>query len=565
MDTTTQSATTNVMVEKRHGLGNQQPSIENMNVRVSRNGRPPKSKGIDPSDKAYPHGTASGYRYCKCEACRQCNSDRKRELNAMYRQRPGHKARQRALNLAHKRTDEGRAMRRAHHAARKAAMRLSGLPKDVRDLIVRIYKACPIGYQVDHDTPISAGGKHLPENLQYLPADVNNAKRAKLDHDVSAFVIRWQDVLDEGSTTIPQGSRAKRLEVPRDQQYAGPRYGLLSRESVSGSRALQRERVIESRRSLNTWQKRMQHELRLIALQQLRGGIPLFDWQRNLVAMAGSRGVQDDVSWVLPLATDPEFLAQMVNAPRAPTYNRHFVVNGSTLTQGGQQLGSIASTDVFKLSHADDISEIIQEATMRVLPVNIPGDEASEDDPIKAVMLHDSLSWSRLIRETTTGANLRQWQADAMKRAEYGNLRAHPLFAPGSFMWNNVLHRRMGDFGIRFLASTVTKHISAANRYSAAETDVTVNAGLGAGYQVARSLVLGAQALACCNGVNSESGVPYTMLENKTNFQRNNEMAGEVIGGCDKLTFGLPDGQGNLEPTDIGVIVVDSVVPRLSV
>jgi hypothetical protein len=312
-------------------------------------------------------------------------------------------------------------------------------------------------------------------------------------------------------------------------------------------------------------QKRFQHDLRLIALQQLRGGIPLFDWQRNLVAMAGSRGVQDDVSWVLPLASDPEFLSQMVNAPRAPTYNRHFVVSGTTLVQGGQQLASVVSTDVFKLTHADDISEIIQESTMRVLPVNVPGDQASEDDPIKAVMLHDSLSWSRLIRETTAGSNLRQWQADAMKRAEYGNLKAHPLFAPGSFLWNNVLHRRMGDFGIRFLASTVVSHIPAANRYTGVETNVTVAAGLGANFQVARSLVLGAQALACCNGINSESGVPYTMLENQTNFKRNHEMAGEVIGACDKLTFALPDGLGNLEPTDIGVIVVDSVVPRLTV
>jgi hypothetical protein len=312
-------------------------------------------------------------------------------------------------------------------------------------------------------------------------------------------------------------------------------------------------------------QKRFQNDLRMIALDQLKGGMPMFDWQRNLVAVAGARGVQDDVSWVLPLDTDPEFASQMINAPRAPTYNRHFVVNAGTLTQGGQALNTVAQTDVFKLSHADDISEIIQEATMRVLPVMIPGDEAAGDDPIKAVMLHDSLSWSRLIRETTTGQNLRQWQADAMKRAEYGRLSAHPLFAPGSFIWNNVLHRRMGDFGIRFLASTVVKHIPVANRYSAAETNVTVNPALGANFQVARSIVLGAQALAMCNGINSESGVPYSMLENQTNFGRNHEMAGEIIGGCDKLTFAMPDGLGNLEPTDIGVIVVDSVVPRLSV
>ena len=144
-------------------------------------------------------------------------------------------------------------------------------------------------------------------------------------------------------------------------------------------------------------------------------------------------------------------------------------------------------------------------------------------------------------------------------------MRAHPLFGPGSFIWNNVLHRRAGDFGIRFPAGASTQHISAANRYTAVESAVAVNAGLGAGFQVARSMVLGAQALAVCNGINEETGVPYSMLTNRTNFKRNQEMAGELIGGCDKLTFAMPDGQGNNEPTDIGVIVIDSAVPRLAV
>lgn len=198
-------------------LGNQQPSVKK--VKGSRpTGRPPVSKGIDPGDPAFPHGTASGYRYCKCAACKECNAKRKRDLNAKYRLKPGHKALQQALNVAHRESQQGRAMRRAHNAARKAAMRLASLPNEVRALIVRIYEACPVGYQVDHKIPLAAQGEHLPHNLQYLPADVNNAKRARLDFDVSAVAIRWEDILDEGSTTIPQGSRAKRPEVPGDRQ-----------------------------------------------------------------------------------------------------------------------------------------------------------------------------------------------------------------------------------------------------------------------------------------------------------------------------------------------------------
>ena len=311
-------------------------------------------------------------------------------------------------------------------------------------------------------------------------------------------------------------------------------------------------------------QKRMQHELRLIALQQLKGGLPSFEWQRDLVAMAGARGIQDDTSWILPLSTDPRFLRQMVNAPRAPTFNRHYVVSGNTLVQGGQQLANVISTDVLKLSHCDDLAEILQEAAIRIMPVKIPDDAAADDDPIKAIVLHDALSWSRLIRETTVGYNLRQFQTDAMTRATYGNLKAHPLFAPGSFIWNNILHRRIGDFNIRFLAGTVTNIIPAANRYTAVETPITVNAGLGAGFQVARTIVLGAQALGSTSGANADSGGAYTMLEHTTNFGRNLEMAGELIGASDKMTYAMPDGLGNYEPTDIGVIVVDSVVPRLT-
>lgn len=312
-------------------------------------------------------------------------------------------------------------------------------------------------------------------------------------------------------------------------------------------------------------QKRFQHDLRVTATAQLKGSIPAFQWQRALVSMAGSRGRQDGTDWVLPLDTDGEFAAMMVNAVKAPTYNRHFVVNSGNLTQGGAQLASVASTDVLKLAHIDIISEIISELTLRMLPVNIPGDQAAMDDPIKAVVLLDNLVWSALMRDTTAGNNLRQWQADALRRAEYGNVRAHPLFAPGSFMWNGLLVRRMGDFGVRFYASDTPKHITSGNRYTATETNVTVAAGLSTTHQVARNLVLGAQALAMCEGVNTGSGVPYSLLENQTNFGRNFEMAGEIMGAFDKLRFSLPDGAGNLEPTDIGVMVVDSVVSRLSV
>jgi hypothetical protein len=84
------------------------------------------------------------------------------------------------------------------------------------------------------------------------------------------------------------------------------------------------------------------------------------------------------------------------------------------------------------------------------------------------------------------------------------------------------------------------------------------------GFQVCRSMLLGAQALAMCSGVNTQTDVPYSMLENTTNYGRNLEMAGELMCAEDKLRFALPDGQGNYEPTDIGVICIDSVTRRVA-
>lgn len=86
-------------------------------------------------------------------------------------------------------------------------------------------------------------------------------------------------------------------------------------------------------------QQRTKHELREIALAQLSGYFPRLDVQESLVHLAGARGSQQGTDWVIPLQSATNFAQIMVNPVKAPTYNRHLVVNGANLTQGGQQLG----------------------------------------------------------------------------------------------------------------------------------------------------------------------------------------------------------------------------------
>jgi 5-methylcytosine-specific restriction endonuclease McrA len=63
------------------------------------------------------------------------------------------------------------------------------------DLIKKIYECAPEGYQIDHIIPLSKGGLHHQDNLQYLPSRDNQSKNNRLDYD-NKNAIRWQDVIE---------------------------------------------------------------------------------------------------------------------------------------------------------------------------------------------------------------------------------------------------------------------------------------------------------------------------------------------------------------------------------
>lgn len=309
-------------------------------------------------------------------------------------------------------------------------------------------------------------------------------------------------------------------------------------------------------------QKRTYHDLLALGVAQLKGIMPRLAWQRCLIHLAGARGIQDGQDWAIPLQTDPEFGDMLVNTVMAPTYNRHYVIDGTDLIQGGAQLGSIDTTDGWKLAHIDRLAALWDELPTKMQPIRIPGDPVAMDDPIKGVLFVDPLAYDQLVTDSTSGYNIRQFQQNALERASYGNLRQHPLFAGSSIFWNGVLVRKMSQ-AVRFNPNTATNIVTVANRLTATESSQTI-ANFATTHQVARSVFMGAQALAQCLGKNTTSGVPYSLLENTYNFGRNKEMAGEMIGGESKLRFSLPNENGDLEPTDFGVMVIDATVKRLT-
>ena len=76
--------------------------------------------------------------------------------------------------------DHALSMRRKHQADRRARIKKATTPDADKQKIQEIYLNCPEGYEVDHIIPISKGGLHHQDNLQYLTADENKRKGSKI-------------------------------------------------------------------------------------------------------------------------------------------------------------------------------------------------------------------------------------------------------------------------------------------------------------------------------------------------------------------------------------------------
>lgn len=300
-------------------------------------------------------------------------------------------------------------------------------------------------------------------------------------------------------------------------------------------------------------QKRTKHNLRRIALAQLVNYFAKLNDQMTLVHLAGARGDDTGHDWVLPLMSDPDFADIMTNTLLAPSYNRHFVADGSILLRGPTNLASIASTDTLKLEHLDILSTMLAEEQFKLQPIKIEDDPAAEDEPLY-VMFVSHRAWNSINTSTSTTNNWRTFLQNAWNRGSYGS--KHPLFKGEAGMWGNILVKRM-ERNVRFNPGAVVKGVEVANRLTATETNITVNAGLSAGYTVDRCLLLGGQAMAHVYGANGDNGTFTNWKERRYNFERALEVMGDMMTGKTKLRFDYMDANGNREPTDHGVVTVD--------
>jgi hypothetical protein len=83
--------------------------------------------------------------------------------------------------------------------------------------------------------------------------------------------------------------------------------------------------------------------------------------QSLLVHMAGARGFHNNIEWVVPTTADADFADIMVNPVKAPTKNRHFIVDADAVTgfkvSGGEV--DITSADIFKMDTVDSMRTVL--------------------------------------------------------------------------------------------------------------------------------------------------------------------------------------------------------------
>jgi N4-gp56 family major capsid protein len=301
--------------------------------------------------------------------------------------------------------------------------------------------------------------------------------------------------------------------------------------------------------------QRTRHDLRRIARAELQRYYPNHIWLRALVHLAGARGSQVGVSWnSVPLDSDADFAEIMVNTVKAPTYNRHLVVDGTTLVQGGLQLASIGTNDNWKLSNLDELSYYLEAMETKIPTPRMVGDDQAYDSPLKGCLMMPPGAYNSLITDMTSGNNLRTFQSAVEQRQKWAPNSA--VFKGECGIWRGILVKKM-EHTIQFASAGSFKYIAVANKLT--ETETTGTVATISNYHVERSILMGGQALARCEGA-SNSGVQAAIIENTYNAGRNYEYLGEFMGGECKFRFRFPNSAGDLEYTDNGVMVIDAAV-----
>lgn len=274
--------------------------------------------------------------------------------------------------------------------------------------------------------------------------------------------------------------------------------------------------------------------------------------QSILVHMAGARGYHDNIEWKIPKADHKDFNEIMVNRVKAPTKNRHFLVDGAGVQLFKQNADEveIETSDLFTMDAVDSMKSVLDTIALPPPICKFEGDNNAEDSPIR-VWLVSPDQYNKFAAQP----GFRTFQSAAWARASQA--KQHPLFTGEVGLWNNFIIRKMPR-PIRFYAGDTIKYCAAYD--SEVESSAIVPASFGEKFAVDRSVILGGQAIAEAMAASEHSGAPFFWSEKDLDHGDKWELLIGAIRGVSKIRFDVNTGSRQ-EFTDYGVTVVDTAVP----
>ena len=274
--------------------------------------------------------------------------------------------------------------------------------------------------------------------------------------------------------------------------------------------------------------------------------------QSLLVHMAGARGFHNNIEWAIPTENHKDFKEIMVNNVKAPTKNRHFLVDGSGVQLFKQTADEVEleTGDLFTMDTVDSMKSVLDTIALPPPICKFEGDSNADDSPLR-VWLVSPDQYNKFAAQP----GFRSFQLAAWARASQA--KQHPLFTGDVGIWNNFIIRKMPR-PIRFYAGDNIKYCAAYN--SEVESSAIVPASFGEKFAVDRSIILGGQAIAEAMASSEHSGAPFFWSEKDLDHGDKWELLIGAIRGVSKIRFDVNTGERQ-EFTDYGVTVVDTAVP----
>lgn len=386
-------------------------------------------------------------------------------------------------------------------------------------------------------------GVNTLSNLLSGPMPTGTNSQGRKNSSPGYPILRTEALKEKKGTSITMDNffPLKGAPVMGDQQLKGKLMAL--------SHSTTEMRVDQYRAGVDTGgrvsRQQTLYDLRTTGIGQLRDYWAHMTERLRMVHLFGARGDQDDDLWNIPMDTHPDFARITVNRVMAPSKNRKMYGGG------GSSLSGLTKDSILSLADVSRLARILAEGRNRIAPIRMKGDKLADRSNLYILLVTPG-QWEMMF----AGIDNRKLLALASERG-----KENMLFAGGNVALIDgiaVIKIESGAFVQFNPGSGVKVCLSATSQDEV--TEEVPQALATDGYVVHRALLLGASSLAEA-WVSGEFGVPAEVIEEKTDFGNRWEAASNLFGGMTKIRFQHPR---TGEFTDMGCIVIDSVVPEVA-